>query len=135
MLTFGGSGTYAILVLDQAGWLVLTTRQLTLLPLPPEIARAHGVSFDIGTKRAGSYFLERRQRMQFAVFSCGITVAADEMIEKLQMLGDVTIDIHRHKAGQLQKARIDIPAGPRVTKGHDADAIALKPCAATLLRQ
>ena len=73
--------------------------------------------------------------IEFAVFSCGITVAADEMIEKLQMRGDVTIDIHRHKASQLQKARIDIPSGPRVTKRHDADAIALKPRTATLLRQ
>ena len=73
--------------------------------------------------------------IEFAVFSCGITVAADEMIEKLQMRVDVTIDIHRHKARKLQKARIDIPSTSRVTKGHDADAILRKPCTATLLHQ
>jgi len=46
--------------------------------------------------------------VKFAVFSCGVAVAGDEMIEKLQMRGDVTIDIHRHEASQLQKARINL---------------------------
>ena len=57
------------------------------------------------------------------------------MIKKLQIRGDVAIDIHRHEARQLQKARIDIPSRPRIAKGHGADAIARKPCAATLPRQ
>ena len=73
--------------------------------------------------------------VKFAVFSCGVAVAGDEMIEKLQMRGDVTIDIHRHEASQLQKARINLPARPRIPEGNRADAIALKPRAAPLLRQ
>src|SRR3984893_5170108 len=57
------------------------------------------------------------------------------MIKKLQIRDDVAIDIHRHEARKLQKARIDIPSTSRVTKGHDADAILRKPCTATLLHQ
>src|ERR1700730_12042300 len=57
------------------------------------------------------------------------------MIKKLQIRDDVAIDIHRHEAHKLQKARIDLPSTPRVTKGHGADAILRKPCAATLLHQ
>src|SRR6202022_495322 len=60
---------------------------------------------------------------------------ADKMIKKLQIRGDVAIDIHRHEARQLQKAGIDIPSRPRIPKGYAADAIARKPCAATLPRQ
>jgi hypothetical protein len=44
------------------------------------------------------------------VFSCGIAGAGDKMIEKLQIRGDVAIDVHRHEASELQKARIDIPS-------------------------
>jgi hypothetical protein len=58
--------------------------------------------------------------IEFTVFSCGIAVAADKMIKKLQIRDDVAIDIHRHEARKLQKARIDIPSTSRVTKGHDA---------------
>src|SRR3984893_18516191 len=73
--------------------------------------------------------------IEFTVFSCRIAVAADKMIKKLQIRDDVAIDIHRHEARELQKTRVNLPSTSRVTKGYDADAIALKPCAATLLRE
>src|ERR1700732_3023840 len=39
------------------------------------------------------------------------------------------------KPVSCSKARVNLPSRPGVAKGHDADAIAPKPCAATLLRQ
>src|SRR3984893_7379219 len=65
--------------------------------------------------------------IEFTVFSCRIAVAADKMIKKLQIRDDVAIDIHRHEARELQKARINIPSTSRGTKGHAAQALLRKP--------
>ena len=73
--------------------------------------------------------------VKFAMFGRRISIAGDKMIEEIEMRVDMTIDIHRQEAGQLQKAGIHIASDPCIAIRNGADAIAPKPFAAALLGQ
>ena len=48
--------------------------------------------------------------IEIAMLFRRIAVAFDEMVEHVEMGVDVAVEIHRHEAGKLQEARIDLAA-------------------------
>ena len=71
--------------------------------------------------------------VEVAVSFGAIAVAFHEMVEHLEMRGDVAFDVHGHEARQLQKAGIDLAPHARIGKGHGVDAVLLEPADAALL--
>ena len=55
------------------------------------------------------------------------------MIKHVEVSGDVAVEIHRHEAGELQKARIDLPAEAGIGEWHGVQAVAAEPFDAALL--
>jgi len=55
--------------------------------------------------------------VEVAVSFGAIAVAFHEMVEHLEMRGDVAFDVHGHEARQLQKAGIDLAPMPGLGKG------------------
>ena len=49
------------------------------------------------------------------------------MIEHVEVSGDVAVEIHRHEAGELQKARINLPAEAGIGEWHGVQAVAAEP--------
>ena len=47
-----------------------------------------------------------------------VAVAVHEMVEHLEMGVDVAVEVHRHEAGKLQEARIDLTAEARIGERH-----------------
>ena len=64
-----------------------------------------------------------------------IAIAMNEMIKHFAMRFDMAINIHRHKAGKLQKARIDLPHKAWIGQRHLYDAVLFEPFDTTILRQ
>src|SRR5262249_61009687 len=56
-----------------------------------------------------------------------LAIAADEVLEEIDMRRDVTVEIHRHEAGELQEARIDAAEGAGIARRHRLDDAALEP--------
>ncbi len=56
-----------------------------------------------------------------------LAVAIDQMFEHLPMAHHMIAEIHRHEAGELQKARIDAAARPRIIGRHGRNHIFLEP--------
>ena len=54
------------------------------------------------------------------------------MIEHVDMRRDMALEIHRHKAGELQKAGIDLAPHRRVGERHGVNAVAFEPVDAAL---
>ena len=73
--------------------------------------------------------------IEFAVLLGRIAVAVDEMTEHVAMGRDVLVDIHRHKAGQLQEAGIDLAHETGIGQRHFDNAVFLEPVDAAFLRQ
>ena len=55
-----------------------------------------------------------------------LAVALDEMLEHLPMADEVVAEVHRHEAGELEEARIDLPAGARIEIGDGGDDVAAR---------
>ncbi len=73
--------------------------------------------------------------IEIAMLLRRVAVPLDKMIEHIEMRRNMTFKIHRHKAGQLQKARINLPAHREVGERHSVNAMTLEPLDAALLGQ
>ena len=71
--------------------------------------------------------------VELAVLLGRVAVAGDEMVEHLEMGVDVAIEVHRHEAGELQIAGIDLAAEARIGERHALQAIGAEPFDAALL--
>ena len=61
--------------------------------------------------------------VEIAMLLRRIAVALDEMAEQFLMRRDVAVEVHRHEAGELQKARIDVAHEARMRERHLDDAL------------
>ena len=71
--------------------------------------------------------------IELAVLLGRILVARDEMVEHVEMSGDMAIDVHRHEAAELKEPRIDLAAEAGIGKGHRMQTVAAEPFDAALL--
>ena len=56
--------------------------------------------------------------VEVAVLLGRVAVARHQMVEHVEMGVDVAVEIHRHEAGKLEEARIDLPAEARIGERH-----------------
>ena len=70
--------------------------------------------------------------VEFTMFFRRIAVALDQMIEHFQVGADMAVEIHRHEAGKLEEAWIDLAARARIGEGRDMDAVAPEPLRSAL---
>ena len=73
--------------------------------------------------------------IELAVLLGRILIARDEMVEHVEMSGDVAIDVHRHEAAELKKPRIDLAAEAGIGERDRMQAVAAEPFDAALLGQ
>ena len=73
--------------------------------------------------------------VEVAVLLGVVAVALDEVLEHLAMRLEVAVDVHRHEAGELQEAGIDVAHEAGVGQRHLDDAVAAEPLDAALLGQ
>ena len=62
-----------------------------------------------------------------------VAVAAHEVLEHIDMRGEVAIEIHRHEAGKLQETGINAASHAGIGERHLVDAILAEPGGAALL--
>ena len=65
--------------------------------------------------------------VELAMLFRRVAVAAHQMLVHLGMGGEVLVDVHRHEAGKLHEAGIDLPERARIGQRHPHDAVALEP--------
>ena len=62
-----------------------------------------------------------------AMFFSTVTIACNQVSKELKMRTEMIIQIHRHKAGQLQKSGVDTLTHTLVTQRNRSDDIFLEP--------